>query len=129
MSVFEELTPSFRTYELRGQGGKKSSIRIKDKQTPHTVLQKLSPKTTPPPLNQHLLTPRRQGLISHTYLWGGGFQRYHKSFKIGHKPFYSQVNDKEWLFVITISMRRYARNCRPHRWSDCSFGHLFLLKW
>ena len=43
-----------------------------------------------------LLTPRRWGLISHTYLWGGGFQRYRKSFKIGHKPFYSQVSDKEW---------------------------------
>ena len=36
MSVFKELTPSFRTYELRGQGEKKSSIRINDKQTPHT---------------------------------------------------------------------------------------------
>ena len=44
----------------------------------------------------HRLTPRRRGLISHTYLWAGGFQRYRKSFKIGHKPFYSQVNDKEW---------------------------------
>ena len=42
------------------------------------------------------LTPRRWGLISQTYMWGGGFQRYRKSFKIGHKPFYSQVNDKEW---------------------------------
>ena len=46
---FKELTPRSRTYELRGQG-KKSSIRFKDKQTPHTVLQKLSPKVTPRPL-------------------------------------------------------------------------------
>ena len=45
---------------------------------------------------QDLFTPRRRGLISHAYLWGGGFQRYRKSFKIGHKKFYSQVNDKEW---------------------------------
>ena len=27
---------------------------------------------------------------------GQGFQRYRKSFKIGRKPFYSRVNDKEW---------------------------------
>ena len=27
---------------------------------------------------------------------GQGFQRYRKSFRIGHKPCYSQVNDKEW---------------------------------
>ena len=33
------------------------------------------------------LTNRRQGLISHTCLWDGGFQRYHKSFKIGQKRF------------------------------------------
>ena len=44
----------------------------------------------------HIVTPKRRRLISHTYLWGGGFQQYRKSFKIGHKPFYSQVNDKEW---------------------------------
>ena len=42
------------------------------------------------------LTPRWRGRISHTYLWAGGFQQYHKSSKIGQKPFYSQVNDKEW---------------------------------
>ena len=46
-------------------------------------------------VNGQLLTPPRPGLISHTCLWGGGFQRYHKSFRIGHKPFYGQVNDKE----------------------------------
>ena len=54
-AVFKELTPSFRTYELRGQGvKKKSSNRIKDKQVPHTVLQKLSPKTMTSPLNKTL---------------------------------------------------------------------------
>ena len=42
-----------------------------------------------------MLTPRRRGCISHAYLWVGGFQRYRKSFRIGQKPFYSQVNDKE----------------------------------
>ena len=31
--------------------GKKKSLQIQDKQTPHTVLQKLSPKTTTSPLN------------------------------------------------------------------------------
>ena len=38
-----------------------------------------------------MLTPRLRGCISHTCLWAGGFQRYRKSFKIGQKPFYSQV--------------------------------------
>ena len=42
------------------------------------------------------LTPKRRECISHTCLWAGGFQRYRKSFKIGQKPFYSPVNDKEW---------------------------------
>ena len=42
------------------------------------------------------LTPRRPGHISHTCLWAGGFQRHCKSFKIGQKPFYNEVNDKEW---------------------------------
>ena len=42
------------------------------------------------------LTPRRRGLIWRTYLWAGGFQRYRKSLKIGHKQFYGQLNDKEW---------------------------------
>ena len=42
------------------------------------------------------LTPPRRGLISHTCLWGGDLQQYRKSFTIGHKPFYNQVNDKEW---------------------------------
>ena len=51
-AVFKELTQSFQTDELRGQakkGCQKSSNRIKDKQVPHTLLQKLSPKslTTP----------------------------------------------------------------------------------
>ena len=42
------------------------------------------------------LNPQEVGAYFHTYLWGGGFQRYCKSFRIDHKPFYSQVNDKEW---------------------------------
>ena len=41
-----------------------------------------------------LLTPPRWGLISCTCLWGGRFQRYPKSFRISHKPFYGQVSDK-----------------------------------
>ena len=45
----KELTPRSRTYELRGQG-KKSIYKIKGKQTPHTVLQKLSPKPSRTPL-------------------------------------------------------------------------------
>ena len=48
------------------------------------------------PSTASILIPRRRGLILHTYLWGGGFQRYRKSYRIGHKPFHSQVNDKEW---------------------------------
>ena len=36
------------------KGEKKSSIRIKDKQIPHTVLLKLSPKLTPTPLSKVL---------------------------------------------------------------------------
>ena len=43
IDIFKELTPHSRTYELRGQGEKKS-IQNQDKQTPHTVRQKLSPK-------------------------------------------------------------------------------------
>ena len=42
---FKALTPRSWTCELRGQGKKKKSIyKIKDKHTPQTVLQKLSPK-------------------------------------------------------------------------------------
>ena len=41
------------------------------------------------------LTPRWRELISHTCQWGGGFQRHRKSFKIGQKQLYSQVNEKE----------------------------------
>ena len=52
IDVFKELTPCFRTYELRGQG--KESIQIQDKQTPHTVLQKPSPKMSTGPLIQCL---------------------------------------------------------------------------
>ena len=48
-TFFKELTPHSRTYELRGQGEKKNSIQNQDKQTPHTVLQKLPPKTIPTP--------------------------------------------------------------------------------
>ena len=43
IDVFKELTPRSRTYEPRGQG-KKKSIQNQLKQTPRTVLQKLSPK-------------------------------------------------------------------------------------
>ena len=50
IDIFKELTPRSRTYELRSQGGKKSIYKIKDKHTPHTVLQKLSPKPSPAPL-------------------------------------------------------------------------------
>ena len=53
-AVFKELTQSFRTYELRGQAKKKSSNRIKDKQVPHTLLQKLSPKSLTSPLNKDI---------------------------------------------------------------------------
>ena len=45
------------------------------------------------------------GGLFHTLTCGaGGFQRYHKSFKIGHKPFYSQVND-----LYTIHLGRFPR--------------------
>ena len=47
--------------------------------------------------NASFNSSERRGLVSHICLRGGGFQQYHKSFRIGHKPFYSQVNDKEWL--------------------------------
>ena len=43
-TFFKELTPHLYTYELRGQGGKKGQIQ--DQQTPHTVLQKLTARTT-----------------------------------------------------------------------------------
>ena len=54
-TFFKELTPRSRTYELRGQGGKKA-IRIKDKQTPHTVLQKAKggKKLSESKTNKHL---------------------------------------------------------------------------
>ena len=48
IDIFKELTPCSWTYELRGQGEKKKTTN--SRQTPHTVLQKLSPKTTPRPL-------------------------------------------------------------------------------
>ena len=43
---------------LRGQAAKekKSLYKIKDKQTPHTVLQKLSPKAWPAPLRIRIVT-------------------------------------------------------------------------
>ena len=65
---------------------------------------------------------------------GRGFQRCCKSFRIGHKQFYSHVNDKEWQkkqdkrSLITISMPIYGRKCLPHRFSDCRFGHYFPSK-
>ena len=48
-TFFKELTLRSRTYELRGQG-KKRNVPNQDKQTPHTVLQKISPKTLRTPL-------------------------------------------------------------------------------
>ena len=41
-TFYKELAPRSRTYELRGQGGKKRNVQNQDKQTPHTVLQKLT---------------------------------------------------------------------------------------
>ena len=49
-TFFKELTPRSRTYELRGQRGG-SIYKIKDTQTPHTVLQKLPPKAYNTPLS------------------------------------------------------------------------------
>ena len=51
---FKELTPHSWTYELRKPRGKKE-LQIQDKQTTHTVLQKLSPKTTPRPLKENIV--------------------------------------------------------------------------
>ena len=42
------------------------------------------------------LNPQEAGAYFTHLPVAGGFQRYRKSFRIGHKPFYSQVNDKEW---------------------------------
>ena len=55
-SFFKELTPRSQTYELRSQGEKKKNkhIQNQDKQTPHTVLQKLLPKLTPTPLRRNI---------------------------------------------------------------------------
>ena len=50
-TFFKELTPCSRTYELHDQGGKKSP-QNQDKQTSHTVLQKLSSKPTCTPLTK-----------------------------------------------------------------------------
>ena len=52
-TVFKEFTPRSRTYEHRIQG-KKRNDQNQDKQTPHTVLQKLSPKMTHIPLIETL---------------------------------------------------------------------------
>ena len=54
IDIFKELTPRLRTFELRGQGKneeKKQSLEIQDKQTPHTVLQKLTSKNDHRSLN------------------------------------------------------------------------------
>ena len=48
-TVFKELTPRSFTYGLRCQE-KQRNDQNQDKQTPRTVLQKLSPKTTHVPL-------------------------------------------------------------------------------
>ena len=49
MKFFKGMTPRSRTNELHGQGGKKN-VQNQDEQTPHIVLQNLSPKLTPGPL-------------------------------------------------------------------------------
>ena len=41
-----------------------------------------------------VINPQEAGAYF-THLWVGGCQRYRKSFRISHNPFYSQVNDKE----------------------------------
>ena len=41
------------------------------------------------------INPSESGAYFTHCLWGEGFQRYRKSFRISHKPFYSQTNDKE----------------------------------
>ena len=48
---------------------KKANNKNKDKQTPHTLLQKLSPKTTPPPLkdNYHGIPEKQKGAVYNTY--------------------------------------------------------------
>ena len=56
INVFKEFTLRKPTYELRCQENERkekgSSFRIQDKQTPHTTLQKLSPKMTTSPLSK-----------------------------------------------------------------------------
>ena len=42
------------SFAAKGKKKEKKSLQIQDKQTPHTVLQKLSPKTTPPSLKENL---------------------------------------------------------------------------
>ena len=57
LTFSKELTPSLQTYELHGQGEKKKEKRNyqnQDKQTPHTILQKLPPKTTHLPSSETL---------------------------------------------------------------------------
>ena len=66
---FKELTPSSQTYELNGQGKKKSSTQNQDKQTPHTVLQKLSPKLTPSPLTHFAHPDQSVTQISIGFQW------------------------------------------------------------
>ena len=48
-------------------------------------------------LGRLLTNPQAAGAISHAYLWARVFSdSYCRSFKIGQKAFYSQVNDREW---------------------------------
>ena len=49
-TVFKELTPRSRTHGASRPREKKSKVPNQDKHTPHTVLQKLSPKTLRTPL-------------------------------------------------------------------------------
>ena len=49
-TFFKEMTPLSRTYEIRGQG-EKGVNKIKDKQTPHTILQKTIARSVASPLN------------------------------------------------------------------------------
>ena len=66
-TVFEDLTPRSRTYELRGQGKKKGNDQNQDKQTPHTVLQKLSLKTTHVPFITVVSMRHEQYLGNHFF--------------------------------------------------------------
>ena len=60
LTFVKELTRRLWTYELHGQGEKekKRNVLNQDKQTPHTVVQKLSPQVLHPPLRVKLSSER-----------------------------------------------------------------------